>query len=302
MVAIFTTTSKLIFKYPKGQKLIWSGSSTTSHLPLFGGARAEQGEMICGTGGTVHITIGDGKMDPNPPMAIWYKEPSPPPKVTTGGKPEKFQAGASFSWPQAAKSLPILLGGDEMKGSEGFLEKEMKFARRWLYQKASSCRMKQRNPVTVSLESFFNDCKSGETRRPTLKLAWTTHVRHPRESGNGRGAAGEVFRDGESGGSQKEGCEYLRQNFARYRQKGVSGKANALFCCYFTEETAIWSPCMLPSRVTGRQSPPVLELACWRKVPFRSSIIYNRPFDIRANEEVSAVTLQSLYFSRTVVH
>jgi hypothetical protein len=40
-------------------------------LPLFGGARAEQGEMICGTQGTVHITIGDGKIDPKPPDAIW---------------------------------------------------------------------------------------------------------------------------------------------------------------------------------------------------------------------------------------
>jgi len=152
---------QVIFKYPKGQKLIWSGSSTTSHLPLFGGARAEQGEMICGTGGTVHITIGDGKMDPNPPMAIWYKEPSPPPKVTTGGKPEKFQAGASFSLASGGKSLPILLGGDEMRGSEGFVEKEMKFARRWLYQKGIIVPNEQRNPVTVSLESFFNDCKSG---------------------------------------------------------------------------------------------------------------------------------------------
>jgi predicted dehydrogenase len=66
---------QLIIKYPKGKRMMWSGSSTTSHLPLFGGSRAEQGEMISGTQGTVHITIGDGKMDPNPPVAIWYKEP-----------------------------------------------------------------------------------------------------------------------------------------------------------------------------------------------------------------------------------
>ena len=74
---------QLIFKYPKGKRMIWSGSSTTSHLPLFGGARTEQGEMICGTQGTVHITIGSGKMDPDPPLAIWYREPNPP-KVSNG--------------------------------------------------------------------------------------------------------------------------------------------------------------------------------------------------------------------------
>lgn len=152
---------QLIFKYPKGKKMIWSGSSTTSHLPLFGGARAEQGEMICGTGGTVHITIGDGRMDPNPPLAIWYREPSPPPKVSTGGKPEKFQAGASFSLASGSKALPILLTGDQRTGDEGFIEKEMKFARQWLYAKGIMVPNEARNPVTVSLESFFNDCKTG---------------------------------------------------------------------------------------------------------------------------------------------
>ena len=161
---------QLIFKYPKGQKLMWSGSSTTSHLPLFGGARAEQGEMICGTGGTVHITIGDGKMDPNPPVAIWFKEPSPPPKVTPGGKPEKFQAGASFALASGGKALPILLGPDEMKGDESFLEKEMKFARKWLYSKNIMVPTEARNPVTVSLESFFDDCKTGKTPKANYEI------------------------------------------------------------------------------------------------------------------------------------
>ena len=163
---------QLIFKYPKGQKLIWSGSSTTSHLPLFGGARAEQGEMICGTGGTVHITIGDGKMDPNPPMAIWYKEPSPPPKVTPGGKPEKFQAGASFSLASGGKLYRSCSDRHEMKGDESFVEKEMKFARKWLYSKHHGAE-RSRNPVTVSLDSFFNDCKAGKPRSPTMKSAST---------------------------------------------------------------------------------------------------------------------------------
>ncbi|HYO80745.1 MAG TPA: Gfo/Idh/MocA family oxidoreductase [Bryobacteraceae bacterium] len=152
---------QLIIKYPKGKRMMWSGSSTTSHLPLFGGARAEQGEMISGTQGTVHITIGDGKMDPNPPMAIWYKEPNPP-KVSTGGKNEKFQAGASFSLASGSRALPVLLSGDEMTGSESFVEKELKFARRWLYSKNIMVPQEAKNPVTTSLEHFFNDCKVGK--------------------------------------------------------------------------------------------------------------------------------------------
>jgi predicted dehydrogenase len=161
---------QLIFKYPKGKKMIWSGSSTTSHLPLFNGARAEQGEMICGTGGTVHITIGDGKMDPNPPVAIWYKEPTPPPTVTQGAKPEKFQAGASFNLASGGKALPILLTGDQRTGNESFVEKELKFARQWLYAKGIMVPNEARNPVTVSLESFFNDCKKGATPRANYEI------------------------------------------------------------------------------------------------------------------------------------
>ena len=118
----------------------------------------------------MHITIGDGKMDPNPPLAIWFKEPSPPPKVTPGGKPEKFQAGASFNLASGGKSLPIVLGGDQMNGSESFVEKEMKFARRWLYSKGVMIPNEARNPVTVSLESFFNDCKKGATPKANYEV------------------------------------------------------------------------------------------------------------------------------------
>jgi predicted dehydrogenase len=159
---------QLIFKYPQGKKFIWSGSSTTSHLPLFGGSRTEQGEMICGTGGTVHITIGDGKMDAAPPMAIWYREPNPP-KVSTGQK-EAFKAGASFSLAAGGRSLPIVLAGDERSENDSFLQKEMKFARRWLYSKNIMVPMEAKNPVTTSLEHFFNDCQTGGTPRSNYEV------------------------------------------------------------------------------------------------------------------------------------
>lgn len=159
---------QLIFKYPQGKRLMWSGSSTTSHLPLFGGSRAEQGEMICGTQGTVHITIGDGKMDPNPPIAIWFREPNPP-KVSSGQN-ESFKAGASFSLASGSKALPIVLSGDNVTGQESFIEKEMKFARRWLYAKGVMVPQEEKNPVTTSLESFFNDCKTGGTPKANYEV------------------------------------------------------------------------------------------------------------------------------------
>jgi predicted dehydrogenase len=160
---------QVIFKYPKGRKMIWSGSCTTSHLPLFGGERAEQGEMICGTKGTVHITIGDGKMDPNPPVAIWYREPNPP-QVSSGGKDEKFQAGASFALSSGSKPLPILLAGDKRNENDSFLQKEAKFARQWLYSKNIMVPTEAKNPVTTSLEHFFNDIKTGGTPRASYNV------------------------------------------------------------------------------------------------------------------------------------
>jgi predicted dehydrogenase len=159
---------QVIFKYPKGKRLIWSGSSTTSHLSLFGGSRTEQGEMISGTQGTVHITIGDGKMEAAPPVAIWFREPNPP-KVSAG-KDEQFKAGATFALAAGGRALPIVLGGDEVTGKEGFIEKEMKFARRWLYSKNIMVPMEAKNPVTTSLEHFFNDIKAGGTPKANYEI------------------------------------------------------------------------------------------------------------------------------------
>lgn len=161
---------QLILKYPKGKRMVWSGSSTTSHLPLFGGARPEQGEMICGTGGSIHITIGMGKMDDNAPYAIWYREPNPP-KVSTGNTKEGFKAGASYVSTSGSKPLPILLAGDKVnKDSDSFIQKESKFARQWLYQKGIMVPTELRNPVTTAMESFFNDCKNNGRPKADMEV------------------------------------------------------------------------------------------------------------------------------------
>ena len=57
-----------------------------------------------------------------------------------------------------------------MKGDESFLEKEMKFARKWLYSKNIMVPTETRNPVTVSLESFFDDCKTGKTPKANYEV------------------------------------------------------------------------------------------------------------------------------------
>ncbi|MBE0659277.1 MAG: Gfo/Idh/MocA family oxidoreductase [Bryobacteraceae bacterium] len=159
---------QLIYKYPKGRRLVWTGVPGTSHWAGVGGARTEMGEIICGTQGTVHITIGD---DNNMPIGMWFREPNPP-KVETAkkDKKEKYVAGATMVAAAGSRPLPILLSKDLMTGKESFLEKEMKFARLWLYQKGILVPEEPKNPVDTELEAFFNYCKNGGRPKADLEV------------------------------------------------------------------------------------------------------------------------------------
>jgi hypothetical protein len=57
-----------------------------------------------------------------------------------------------------------------MTGNESFLEKEMKFARLWLYQKGVLVPEEEKNPVDTELESFFNDCRTGGHPKADLEV------------------------------------------------------------------------------------------------------------------------------------
>ncbi len=150
----------LIFKYPGGQKLTCSAISTNDHLPLFGAMRTEFGETIMGTEGTIEITIGT---DLEPTLAMWYYEP--------GAKVEKaadvkaaFASASLMSTGRNARGFPILLPRDQISGDEPFLERELKYARRWLYRKGITEPREDRNPVDLQLAGFFESVKTG--RRP----------------------------------------------------------------------------------------------------------------------------------------
>jgi predicted dehydrogenase len=149
---------QVIYKYPKKQKLIAMYISTNSHVPMFNAARTEFGEIIMGTEGAVEITVGD---DSHPVLAIWYREPSPPPSVTKAGEKKAYVAGATMVSANASQGVPILLDRDKVAPNSGFVDKEMKYARQWLYSKGVMMPEEPRNPVDTELESFFNDCRNG---------------------------------------------------------------------------------------------------------------------------------------------
>ncbi len=160
---------QLLYQYPQGQKMIYSAITTNRHLPLFGGTRTEFGEVIMGTEGTIEITVGT---DTEPTIALWFAEPKAA-TVTPASqtKKEVTVAGASMASTGAgSRGMPILLDRDQMRGNESFLEKELKFARRWLYSKGVMLPEEDRNPVDVEMENFFDSCRTGQKPKADLEV------------------------------------------------------------------------------------------------------------------------------------
>jgi len=167
---------QLIYKYPKGQKLTYSSISTNQFLPYFNGARPEMGEIIMGTEGTVEITVGD---DLHTAIAWWYREPPKTTEITKAGekKNEPFVAGATMVASGPANGpIPIMTSDLVFTGKEGFLDREVKFARRWLYAKGVFVQEEQRNPVDVELESFFQNCRDGQRPKADLEIGLADSV------------------------------------------------------------------------------------------------------------------------------
>ncbi|MBZ5625647.1 MAG: Gfo/Idh/MocA family oxidoreductase [Acidobacteriia bacterium] len=165
---------QLIYKYPKGQKLTYSSVSTNQFLPFFNASRAEMGEIIMGTDGTIEITVGDGpnSYEPHgsPCIAWWYREPPKTTEVTKAeDKNKPFVAGATMVSAGGANGpIPIMTSDLNFTGKESFLDREVKFARRWLTAKGVMMQEEQKNPVDVELESFFQNCRDGQ--RPLAHL------------------------------------------------------------------------------------------------------------------------------------
>ncbi len=152
---------QLIFRYPKGQKMMYQSISTNKHLPIFGGSRTEFGETIMGTEGTIEITVGT---DNEPALGLWYYEPGPPKATPAGQSKEKATVASATLTSTAAgrRGLPIMLSRDKVSGNESFLEREMKFARLWLYKKGVMVPQEDRNPVDVELENFLDATRTGK--------------------------------------------------------------------------------------------------------------------------------------------
>jgi predicted dehydrogenase len=158
---------QLIFRYPKGEKLMYSSISTNKHLPLFGSQRNEFGEMIMGTEGTIHITVGT---DNEPALGVWFYEPTSKPEAAKKESKAAVASATLTSTGKGARGFPILLPQDQVSDKDSFLARELKFAKRWLYSKGVMVPEETRNPVDVQLEAFFDACRTGTRPKADLEV------------------------------------------------------------------------------------------------------------------------------------
>jgi len=160
---------QLIYKYPQGQKLMYSAIGTNQHLPLFGGSRNQFGEVIMGTEGTIEITVGT---DDEPAIGLWFTEPRKAEVTSAKGKKEPpAVAGATLASTGAGtRALPIILAKDQVTGNDSFLQKEMKFARRWLASKGVMALQEDKNPVNVEIEGYFESVRTGVRPKADLEV------------------------------------------------------------------------------------------------------------------------------------
>jgi predicted dehydrogenase len=160
---------QLIFKYPQGQKLMYSAIGTNQHLTLFGGSRTQFGEVIMGTEGTIEITVGT---DDEPAIGLWFTEPKKAEVTSAKGKKEApAVAGATLaSTGSGSRALPIILAKDQVTENDSFLQKEMKFARRWLASKGVMALEEDKNPVNAEIEGYFESVRTGARPKADLEV------------------------------------------------------------------------------------------------------------------------------------
>ena len=90
---------------------------------------------------------------------------------------QPFVAGATMIASGGANGpIPLMTGDLTFDGKESFLEREVKYARRWLYSKGVFVQEESRNPVDVELESFFQNCRDGGRPRANLEIGMADAV------------------------------------------------------------------------------------------------------------------------------
>jgi hypothetical protein len=69
-----------------------------------------------------------------------------------------------------SRGLPILFDHELVKDSDSFLQKELKFAKLWLYKKGVMVPEEDKNPVDVQLEHFMECVRTGARPKADINV------------------------------------------------------------------------------------------------------------------------------------
>jgi predicted dehydrogenase len=139
------------FEYPEGQKFVFTSICSNAHLDF--------SEVIMGDEGTIEITLGN-----NNPKATFYPETlapdSPRRKVKKADtKEQNWWAGATAK-SGSTRGIPIYTGPTTQE--QGFVAKEVDYAKKWLISMGVLEMERERNPLALEEESFFECVREGK--------------------------------------------------------------------------------------------------------------------------------------------
>ena len=157
---------QLIFEYPEGEKLLYSSIMTNRHIQ----GRRTPGdgcrEVIMGTDGAIEITLIPGG------EGMWFRDPMKEKMGEQSETQEAWTAGATVAdMLEQGEGLPIIPGIQDLESSNiGFIEKEMEYARRWLYTKGIMVPTEDKDPEYKELESFLLDVRDGGKPKADIEV------------------------------------------------------------------------------------------------------------------------------------
>ncbi len=157
---------QLIFEYPGGEKLNYSSIMTNRHIQ----GRRTPGdgcrEVIMGTDGAIEITLIPGG------EGMWFRDPMKEKMGDQAETQEAWTAGATVAdMLEQGDGLPIIPGIQDLESADvGFIEKEVEFAKRWLYTKGIMVPTEDKDPEYKELESFLIDVRDGGTPKSDIEV------------------------------------------------------------------------------------------------------------------------------------
>lgn len=132
---------QVVFEYPQGQKMVFTSILSNAHYGFQ--------EQIMGDRGTIEITIGKG---------MYFRENVA--KLSSGSAKEDWWAGATVSKQAGQEGIPIF--PEKGNGQGGFMEREMRYARRWLASLGIYEFEEPRDPWWYELTNFMASIREGK--------------------------------------------------------------------------------------------------------------------------------------------